>query len=398
MAFNQFPYSNFHELNLDWILNQVKENTEKVDQLENSVPDAINSAVNAILTPEKIQEIVTNLTPWYSNYFAGKKIHIFGDSISSPDTVSTLQPVWALRFADSLSGVATVVNHALPGMTITGSGGVADQMAGLGNLDADIVILFAGVNDFRLGRNIGTISDTTFASFSGALRSIRTTLENRCPKAQVFVISPLKCYQTSYPDGHIDAQVLPLFRRLLFTWAQDWGYNFIDGFTAPLLNPSIAIYRQMFQPDGLHPLPVYTSILNAWLTIKMASNANDTVNDITTIIDITPYIAADTTATSAVMYLTSGTVRVKINVSRKTNEEQVTIATFPTFLLPSGTVEGVCRSQVGTQFGASLIRLSEVSGALQVRCFNPEVLGTVYHNIEFNYPLKNVNIYLANSL
>ena len=398
MAFNQFPYSNFHELNLDWVLNQIKESVEKVAKLESDVPDTIVKAVNDILTPEKVQEIVTNLTPWYSNFFAGKKIHIFGDSISSPDTVSGLQPVWALRFADSLAGVATVVNHALPGMCITGSGGIADQMAGLGNLDADIIILFAGVNDFRLGRNIGTISDTTFASFSGALRSIRTTLENRCPKAQVFVISPLKCYQTSYPDGHIDAQVLPLFRRLLFTWAQDWGYNFIDGFTAPLLNPTIAIYRQMFQPDGLHPLPVYTTLLNAWLTVKMSSNANDTVNDVGSIIDITQYMAADTTVTQAVLYLAGGIARIKMNISRETNEENVTVATLPAFLLPLDTVEGICRSQAGTHFGASLIRLSTTSGTLQIRCFDPEVLGKVFHNIDFTYQLKNVNIYLPNSL
>lgn len=33
MAFEQFPYTNFHDLNLDWILQEVKTLSEKVDQI-----------------------------------------------------------------------------------------------------------------------------------------------------------------------------------------------------------------------------------------------------------------------------------------------------------------------------------------------------------------------------
>lgn len=35
--FEQFPYSNFHELNLDWILQKIKELDEKVDSIEDRI-------------------------------------------------------------------------------------------------------------------------------------------------------------------------------------------------------------------------------------------------------------------------------------------------------------------------------------------------------------------------
>ena len=37
MAFEQFPYTNFHDLNLDWILNEVKRVSEAVDKWSDEV-------------------------------------------------------------------------------------------------------------------------------------------------------------------------------------------------------------------------------------------------------------------------------------------------------------------------------------------------------------------------
>ena len=33
MAFNMFPYSNFHELNLDWILKEIQKSREEVKNI-----------------------------------------------------------------------------------------------------------------------------------------------------------------------------------------------------------------------------------------------------------------------------------------------------------------------------------------------------------------------------
>lgn len=50
--FEQFPYSNFHELNLDWILKKIKELDEKVDSIE----DRILQQANAY-TDRKVAEV-----------------------------------------------------------------------------------------------------------------------------------------------------------------------------------------------------------------------------------------------------------------------------------------------------------------------------------------------------
>lgn len=44
--FEQFPYANFHELNLDWLLQIVKEIAGKVDSLEGDIDQAIIDAIN----------------------------------------------------------------------------------------------------------------------------------------------------------------------------------------------------------------------------------------------------------------------------------------------------------------------------------------------------------------
>lgn len=41
--FEQFPYSNFHELNLDWILAKIKELDEKVDSIEDRILKEANA-------------------------------------------------------------------------------------------------------------------------------------------------------------------------------------------------------------------------------------------------------------------------------------------------------------------------------------------------------------------
>ena len=41
--FEQFPYANFHELNLDWILQKIKELDEKVDSIEDRILKEANA-------------------------------------------------------------------------------------------------------------------------------------------------------------------------------------------------------------------------------------------------------------------------------------------------------------------------------------------------------------------
>ena len=52
MAFEQFPYTNFHDLNLDWVLKEVKRVSEAVDKWSTEVLDAAKT-----YTDEKVAAV-----------------------------------------------------------------------------------------------------------------------------------------------------------------------------------------------------------------------------------------------------------------------------------------------------------------------------------------------------
>ena len=44
----RFPYTNFHELNLDWIISKIKTLSESVKNIENKVNDTISNLKQTI--------------------------------------------------------------------------------------------------------------------------------------------------------------------------------------------------------------------------------------------------------------------------------------------------------------------------------------------------------------
>lgn len=55
--FNKFPYTNFQELNLDWIIEKVKACNDSVE----NIPDAISKEVTAQLSDKNITQLITDL-------------------------------------------------------------------------------------------------------------------------------------------------------------------------------------------------------------------------------------------------------------------------------------------------------------------------------------------------
>nr|DAK50787.1 MAG TPA: hypothetical protein [Caudoviricetes sp.] len=61
MAFEQFPYTNFHDLNLDWILKEVKRVSEAVDKWSTEVLDAAKAYADAKVAAEAERANQANL-------------------------------------------------------------------------------------------------------------------------------------------------------------------------------------------------------------------------------------------------------------------------------------------------------------------------------------------------
>ena len=78
--FEQFPYSNFHELNLDWILQKIKELEEKVDSIEDRILKQANAYTDASIAmlllqlPDIITKNIKNAKVY--NLLTGKYVTI----------------------------------------------------------------------------------------------------------------------------------------------------------------------------------------------------------------------------------------------------------------------------------------------------------------------------------
>lgn len=61
MAFEQFPYTNFHDLNLDWVLKEVKRVSEAVDKWSTEVLDAAKTYTDEKVAAEAERANQANL-------------------------------------------------------------------------------------------------------------------------------------------------------------------------------------------------------------------------------------------------------------------------------------------------------------------------------------------------
>lgn len=69
---NDFPYSDFHEMNLDWILNKIKEFQERIDSFEDTVLKKANNYTDSeiIKLSQKISAEFVNFTREITNKIA----------------------------------------------------------------------------------------------------------------------------------------------------------------------------------------------------------------------------------------------------------------------------------------------------------------------------------------
>lgn len=67
---HKYPYSNLHDLNLDWVLNELKELKDKVEELEKSpaVPESLISDVQDL--KEKVALLEGYITTLNNNFVA----------------------------------------------------------------------------------------------------------------------------------------------------------------------------------------------------------------------------------------------------------------------------------------------------------------------------------------
>lgn len=124
-----------------------------------------------------------------------KTVVCLGDSMT--EGVGTTMPYY--EWFPQLLGASTVTAHGLGGSCIapkvdeipTWETGIASFYERYETMedDADVIIVFGGVNDWTTGRELGTSSDTGTSTFYGAMDALCDGLEQKYPDAEIFFFS-----------------------------------------------------------------------------------------------------------------------------------------------------------------------------------------------------------------
>ena len=197
-----------------------------------------------------------------------KKIACLGDSITEGVHADGWQ--WH-RYIDQWAknnGIeTTVVNLGIGGTSVCTSSYVTDTLKPFVNrletipVDADVVTIFGGTNDWGNNATLGTIEDTGTETFYGAYKHILEWLAINRPNAKVMTMTPLKRYFRGGGTTWVNAQTTPNNKGNLLQDYVRAVKEVSDLYTVPCvdlhndsgLNPVLEIVRTKFMGDGLHP-------------------------------------------------------------------------------------------------------------------------------------------------
>ena len=316
--FNNFPYTNFHEMNLDWLISEFDKLKKYVEQYtavnkvsyagvwdirkqypqwaivsdgdktymsNKPVPAGIAitntefwleladldpriagiisdlSALDAAVWPldRKMSEVARNI--------AGKRFLVIGDSISD-ETINwndNIKNVWVKQFREMVGifgGTVTNMSLSSRGYAVSAGGDSFKSLIEKTSFtNYDTIIVFGGVNDFLGAIPLSTYYQPKSGSFWEALNSCFNTL--RKSGKEVYIVSPLP---TEYAGNSLYNVTLDMYRTALYSAAFKNGFHFINGSTiAPFGSGG-------YYADGLHPLNEYTHFIAEYIFDKILSN------------------------------------------------------------------------------------------------------------------------------
>ncbi|WP_163199114.1 MULTISPECIES: SGNH/GDSL hydrolase family protein [Bifidobacterium] len=160
-----------------------------------------------------------------------------------------------------LLGAGTVRNYGIKGCSVAKHPDRTDSFIeryGDMDPDADIVLVFGGVNDFNYGLPLGGMGDTDVRCFFGAVDTLIRGLVHRYPDADIV-------FMTSAKTGGVDHGHFPAFfdhnaaglqqadyadaMKRVCAW---YGVPVIDMFNESGMSALTPEHQPAYLPDGLH--------------------------------------------------------------------------------------------------------------------------------------------------
>ena len=193
----------------------------------------------------------------------GTKINFLGDSITEGAGTSSHDKMFTMLIEREYGAICQ--NYGIGGTRIarqktpTEEKWDRDFISRVPEMDndADIVVVFGGTNDFGHGdAPLGTMSDRTPYTFYGALHCLYTALTEKYPDVPVVILTPLHRLNEDSPKG--DNKPAPVgtlkeYVNIIREVAEYYSLPVLDLFKESGLQPKVAVIRENYMPDGLHP-------------------------------------------------------------------------------------------------------------------------------------------------
>ncbi len=243
--------------------------TQTYVEITNETDVAINIAstvANEALSLADLLSLITifgDLKSILIRKWHGKKVAFVGDSITYGVNTSNGNIYYQLLNDDI--GFSNVYADGIAGSCYSVSSNYGDSITPISQrwqnipIDRDLIIIFAGTNDFGHNTPLGTIADTTDISFYGALSVVINGILQANPSGRLVLLTPLHRYgftSGAYPNDTDENGVgctLKDYVNAMKDIAEMYGVPIIDLFSTSCMNPRISAIKTNYVTDGLHP-------------------------------------------------------------------------------------------------------------------------------------------------
>ncbi len=170
---------------------------------------------------------------------------------------------WTSHLGELLDG-ATVKNFGVKGSRLAvkddRDDSFVERLDGV-DADADVYLLFGGVNDFSRNVPLGQMGSTSTREFYGALDYLVRTITARSPEARLVVMTPCKTSSKhekdipgSFEQNHLGLTQEPYVAAVREV-ADYYSLPVIDLYAQSGISPFLPQHRELYMPDGLHYSP-----------------------------------------------------------------------------------------------------------------------------------------------
>lgn len=170
---------------------------------------------------------------------------------------------WTAHLAE-LTGAAEVRNFGVKGSRIAVTDDRSDSFIERWeacDLNADVIVVFGGVNDFCRAVPVGAPGSTDTRTFYGALDVLVRGILGRYPAARLVFMTP--CKTTGRADKGLPGFEVAngvgereeAYAQAVRTVCERYAVPVIDLFAASGISPLVPEHRARYMPDGLHYSP-----------------------------------------------------------------------------------------------------------------------------------------------